>query len=217
MQRDPADCDRPEVIARRCRATGVQAARRHLGDGPLADVPGYFARKWSSPVGSVHTMEPAPSAPRASPPARGGRGDGPRAAGAGTGRRHRAVRSARYATPTRAAGSHRPRNRATGMQAAPRHPGEVAARRKSVAHAHDYRTPSGDRLRADRRCGALRPPRMPIRTRALTAPDHGWRNWRPAGATDGCRAFRPRAHPIRAPAVAATDRGRRAPERAARQ
>jgi hypothetical protein len=65
----------PGSIARRTRATGVQAARRHPGAGAArTDVPGFTAHSKMvrpPPTGAAQTLAAAPSAPRPSPSARG--------------------------------------------------------------------------------------------------------------------------------------------------
>jgi hypothetical protein len=113
-------------------APAPRACRPRVGipaTGPLANVAGFTA-----PCCAIHRpaprkpMDAAPSARRASPSARrrSRRRTGGRRA-RGRGGRHRA-REARHATQ---GGSIARPNCATGVQAAGRHPGEVAARRRS--------------------------------------------------------------------------------------
>jgi hypothetical protein len=89
-------------------------------------------------------------------PQAGGRGDGPRAAGAGTGRG--ALGCAKRVMPPNLGSEEvvARRTRATGVQAARRRPGEVAARRRSWARR-------------------LPPARIPLRAPAVAATDHGRR------------------------------------------
>ena len=125
-----------------------QEARQRLPPGrkqPVdwwcASAPSVRRRGHPPPTGPVQTIDAAPSCPSRipiRPP--GGRGDGPRAAGAGTGRWHRAAVSA-LRQPDPADFGHPEftarRNRATGVQAACRRPGEVGARRRSLVDHDD--------------------------------------------------------------------------------
>ena len=106
----------PEAIARRTCATGVQAARRHPGEERCA---------LRRPTLANHGCWRPPHRAHPHPPA-GGRGDGPRAAGAGNGRPGSG--GAKRVMPTQPVQPEAivRRNSATGVQAARRHPGEVA-------------------------------------------------------------------------------------------
>ena len=119
-QRDPADFGHPERIPRRTCATGVQTARRRPGEQRCGIHRPPPRKSWirPPPPGSHHH------------PHAGGRGDGPRAARAGAGRRQRVIAR---------------RNRATGVQAARRHPGEVAVRGRSWIRALRNGGPPADR------------------------------------------------------------------------
>jgi hypothetical protein len=155
----PADFGHPVVIARRTGATGVQAARRRLGEMALADfgqpegMPGARAPRacWLR-VGPPTKWPPADVAgcgrppPAAHPhPRAGGRGEGPRAAGAGAAagigrvkrvedRTHRrpASRPSRMRAPSARRASPpargRSRRRTTGGRRRDGRPGERAAR-----------------------------------------------------------------------------------------
>ena len=133
------------------------------------------------------------SALRASPSARGRRGGG-RAAGI-------ELRDAHCCHPTQAPGSIVRRTCARGVQAArgmpvkwrpPEFPG--GSRRFGNL------TPPAGRFRADDGRGAFRPPRIPIRTPAVAAPEHGRRA---PGRAVGIRLREARyGHPI--PATSAT-------------
>jgi hypothetical protein len=152
----------PEVSCSVTRATGVQAERRHPGE-----VAGRRRSWWITTTPKSYAISrPAPRQPWTPVPRRGahphppagGRGDGPRAAGAGTGRRKSFRRTS-----------------ATGVPAARRRPGEVAARRTLVDAARLANgAPLTCRPRADH--GRGRPPRRAHPIRA------------PGGRGDGPRA-----------------------------
>jgi hypothetical protein len=89
------------------------------------------------------------------------------------------VSEARYATKTAwPPGSNVRRYRATGVQAARRHPGEVAARRRRWMTAH-FKMSSIRRATPAHTigAGAFRAARIPIRTPAVAATGYGRRNW----------------------------------------
>jgi hypothetical protein len=132
-----------------------------------------------SEVGFLRPQALGAVRPRASSSAR--RRSRRRTAGGGTGRRHRAARSA-LCHRTRARGSIVQRNRATRGQAARRHPGAVAARRRSriMARSKMARHPPpgiAQALDASAPC----PARIPIRTPAGVAPDRALRGAGPGG------------------------------------
>jgi hypothetical protein len=134
-------------------AKGVQAARRRPGDRAARR---RCRMRRPPPVEHPH--------PRA-----GGRSDGRRAASGGTGRRDRTARS----EATRPCGCIARRNRATGVQAARRRPGEVAARQRSPilarglprgAHPPPHAGGRGDRPRRGWRRTGRRSGRTTVRS-----------------------------------------------------
>jgi len=130
MPPDPA----PEADARRNRATGVQAARRHPASGRAPTLPGSRALENSAPSAGGPRADHARAAfrpPHIPHPRAGGRCDGrlarERVGGIG-------LHEARYATrprQLRPSGSYPPRTCTAGVQAARRRPGDVAPRLRS--------------------------------------------------------------------------------------
>ena len=154
-----------------------------------------------SEVGFLRPQALGAVRPRASSSAR--RRSRRRTAGGGTGRRHRAARSA-LCHRTRARGSIVQRNRATRGQAARRHPGAVAARRRSriMARSKMARHPPpgiAQALDASAPC----PARIPIRTPAGVAPDRALRGAGPGGRrrTTGSALWPPNPGDFGHPAV----------------
>jgi hypothetical protein len=128
------------------RAPRLPAARRHPGDVAARRRCGSRARVSDATRVSSPRIPIRPRRSRRRT-AGGGRRDGRR----GNGRRESAL-----CHPVLPSGSIARRNRATRVQAARRHPGGVAGRRRSG-------------------CGALRAPRIPIRAPAVAATEHGRR------------------------------------------
>jgi hypothetical protein len=102
----------------------------------------------------MDTATPPPAA-HPHPPA-GGRSDGPQAGAPGSDRRGIGLREARYATQPGQPVVIARCTCATGVQAARRHPGDVAARRHSWTRR------------------ALLPARIPLRAPAIAATDDGY-------------------------------------------
>jgi len=154
----------------KARSRGRRYSERRAGSrgaGPRAAGAG----NWRLGAGCAMRMQPTDAAqivatgalrpPRTPSARRRSRRRTTGGAGAGTGRRHRAARSA-LCHPTRASGSVVRSTCATGVQAARRHPGEVAARRRSRMPAPSARhAPPSARRRARRRTTGGGRPRGP--------------------------------------------------------
>jgi hypothetical protein len=176
----PADFGQPDGIARRDTPGSAPYRPTCADHGHRAfRAPTRKYRPRNRATGVQAHRRPAPSVPCASPSARGR--SQRRTTGCG---RRDGRREARYATQPRQPEVIGRRNRAAGVQAVRRHPGEVGARR------HGY--------------GRL--PRIPIRAPAVAATDYGRRV--PDGPPgSGCarsalRAARRRSSPASRPAAA---------------